>query len=255
MTLLESGPARTDRNYWLVVSVVFLAVAGYFVYDGAVGYRSQNAKKAHDKLALWTAAQPELGEQPGPEEVAAVRSQKITSREELHKLLGEPLKPREGTASAGIERFASIYGVATVPVDPSGRVRYEQADWQKWNWSKEEIRNQYFWAVIPGVAAVYFLIRAFRAARLRAVIDEEGMTYGGRRIALTDIVSIKDYNRKGWVDLYYRCGEQEKRLRIDNQKIAKFDEIVELLCQRKHCPNPVKEYAEARKSAPEEPAA
>lgn len=252
MILLESGAARTDRNWWLGVGLVFLVMGGYFIYDGAVGYRKQNAAKARERLSLWTAGQPELGETPGPEEYHLLRTRKVASRQELHELLGQPLAPREGAATAGVERFASVYGVITVPIDPSGRVRSELAEWQAWKWSKEEIRNQYYWGVIPCVLAVYFLIRAFRAGRLRAEIDEQGMTYGGVRIALADIASIRDYNKKGWVDLYYRRGGQEKRLRIDNQKIAKFDEIVELLCQQKKFPNPIKAYFEAQQGEDDE---
>jgi hypothetical protein len=256
MILLESGPARTDRYYWTVWGLVFLAAAAWFAYDGAVRYRAQNIEQARDRLSLFTAARPELGEKPGPEEYAALLKSRISSREELHKLLGQPLSVREGAASPDTERFASIYGLVTVRVDPAGRVRSEQAEWQNWKWSKEQIRNQYFWAIIPALAAIYVLIRAYRASRLRAEIDEEGMTYGGARIAFADIVSIRDYNRKGWVDLYYRRGDQEKRLRIDNQKIAKFGEIIGLLCERRNIPNPVKEYAEAQRAgAADEPPA
>ena len=78
------------------------------------------------------------------------------------------------------------------------------------------------------------------------------MTYGNERIAFADMVSLRDYNRKGWVDLYYRAGSQEKRLRIDNQKIAKFDEIIELICRKCGFENPVKAYHEAREASPQD---
>jgi hypothetical protein len=249
MILLESGPARVDRYYWAVVGLFFLGMVGYFFYDGAVGYRNQNIAEAQNELARVTTTPVALGERPDEEDFERVRDGKVATREEVHAILGQPLTPRPGVPSQGVEVFASVYGFATVPIDAMGRVRHGQAGWQwvSWHHDKKAMRDQFFWGIAALVPALYVLYRAFRAARLRATIDEEGMTYGRTRIAFADIVSIRDYNRKGWVDLYYRCGDKEIRLRIDNQKIAKFDEIVELLCERKGFPNPVKEYAEAQR--------
>ena len=101
MILLESGAARTDRNWWLGVGLVFLVMGGYFIYDGAVGYRKQNAAKARERLSLWTAGQPELGETPGPEEYNLLRTRKIASRQELYKLLGQPLARRRRDRRGG----------------------------------------------------------------------------------------------------------------------------------------------------------
>ena len=39
---LESGPAKTDRNWWIVFTLLAVGMAGYFVYDGAVGYLNDN---------------------------------------------------------------------------------------------------------------------------------------------------------------------------------------------------------------------
>jgi len=255
MTLLESGPAKTDRLYWLIVGIVFLGFAGYFVYDGAVGYRKKNIQEANRRLAVWTDVPVQLGEKPTEEDFKRAREARVTTRQQLHEFLGEPLPPKKGPAppAEDVERFASVYGLATVPVDRFGRVGSEQRwAWQKWYKSKEEIEHQFYWAIIPAVASLYFFYRCHRAWRLRAVIDDEGMTYGNERIAFADMVSLRDYNRKGWVDLYYRAGGQEKRLRIDNQKIAKFDEIIELICRKCGFENPVKAYHEAREASPQD---
>ncbi len=77
---------------------------------------------------------------------------------------------------------------------------------------------------------------------LRVVIDEEGMTYAAKRIPFEAMTALRDYNRKGWVDLYYRTDAGQKRLRLDNQKVAKFDEIAEVICQAKNFENPITAY-------------
>ena len=244
MTLLESGPAKTDRNYWLIVGVLFLAFAAYFAYDGAYGYRNANIRTARKDLARWTDAAPELGETPTEAEYKQLRNSSVTSPEEVYAVFGQPLPPKAGSPREGVERFASAYGMATVPID-AGQLRPDPRgwDWRSWGHSKDDIRGQFYWAAGTVVLSLYFFLRVFRAAKLRAVVDEEGMTYGGRRIAFDDMVSLRDYNRKGWVDLYYRAGGQEKKLRIDNQKIARFEEIAELICDQKGFENPLKTVA------------
>ncbi len=249
MTPFESGPARMDRNYWFVVGLGLLAFAGWFVYDGAVRYRNQNIEKAQDRLAMLTNTPVALGEVPTEADFQRVRAEKIATRDELYKILGQPLTLKKGVPSDGLQYFASVYGLASVPVDASGRVLQERSSawqWTSWGKTKAQMQEQYYWAILPVVGAAYVWLRAYRASKLRAVIDDDGMTYGGLPIPLADMVSLRDYNRKGWVDLYYRRGEQEKRLRIDNQKIARFDEIIDLLCQLKKFPNPVKAYFAAQ---------
>jgi hypothetical protein len=237
MTLLESGPAKFDRNYWLVVCVVFVAVAAYFFYDGAAGYRNKNIAAAERHLLSLVDGPVEFGEIPSKKDYEDMLAARPESVAEVHKLLGQPVQPRPGVAD-GAELFISAYGMATVPIR-NGRVDLAQSSWDAWGKSKEDIRDQYYWGLAVLIGAMYFLVRAVRAATLRATIDEEGLTYGGRRIVFADMKDLRDYNRKGWVDLYYQDGEREQRLRIDNQKIAKFEEIVALLCQRKGFDNPL----------------
>jgi hypothetical protein len=251
MTLLESGPAKFDRNYWIVVSIVFLAVAGYFVYDGAYGYAARNRARAEELLVRWTnlpegrderakALDRLLGPSPTEDDFKRLQASKPATREQIHKALGNPLPPKPGqTAPEPVERFVSLYGLATVPIDVQGRVDTANMVWQKWAHTRQEVTAQFFWAILPAAGCVYFLRRVYTAAKLRAVIDEEGLTYGAVRIPFAEMLSLRDYSPKGWVDLYYRAGDVEKRLRIDNQKIAKFNEIIEMLCRKKGFENPL----------------
>lgn len=254
MSLLESGPARFDRNYLLVIGIVCVALAGYFVYDGAYGYYQDNRQEAETELARWTTLSvDELGKSLTRQDFEQLRASSPTTRDQVRAALGEPLPPKDAAARPdNVERFASIYGMAVVPFTPTGRVSVRGMQWQPWGHSRDEIDTQYYWALVPGLIALYFFVRVYRAATLRAAIDEEGMTYGGRRIAFAEMVSLRDYNRKGWVDLYYRAGEREKRLRIDNQKIARFDEIAELICEKKGFANPIKAAEEERDTEEEE---
>ena len=249
MTLLESGPAKTDRLYWLVVGLVFSGYAGWSVYDGAIRYFEQNRQEAQKYVQQWTKLPVDFERSFTEADFERVRkSEEPPTLETIHQEFGLPLPPKQkAVGPPDVERFVSVYGMVTVPLERGERVSVHRMEWLKWHHSPDDIRVQYYMAVVVGAVALFLLYRAFKAARLCALIDEEGLTYGGRRIAFAEMVSLRDYNSKGWVDLYYRLGngDDEKKLRIDNQKIAKFDEIVELICEKKGFTNPV--------TTPEEP--
>jgi len=117
-------------------------------------------------------------------------------------------------------------------------------------------RKTYAYAILPdGALAEKRLFCSMGSDGM--TIDDEGMVYDGQRIAFADMVSLRDYSPKGWIDLYYRVGEREKRLRLDNEKVLRFDEIVDALCKAKGFRNEVREYAEekARQKAEEAAAA
>lgn len=241
MILLESGPARVDRTYWFVVTLVCIGFAGWFLWDGGAGYYNKNRKRAEQELPRFTTlSAQELGRSPTPEDFDLLKQLSQPTREQVHERLGRPLPPRDVAATKNnVEHFASLYGLATVRYDPDGRAIAGEMRWDNWAKSKDEIQQQFWWALIPGLMATWAIFKAYKAQTLRAVIDEQGLTYGGLRIPFAAMVSLRDYNRKGWVDLYYQADDREKRLRIDNQKIAKFNEIAEVICQKTGFTNPI----------------
>ena len=250
---LESGPARTDRNWWLLRTVVCLGIAFWFAYDGARGYQQKNREAAELKL---NAPEPfggrikfdDLGETPTKDTFEQVLKAKPTSSEQLNQRLGKP------TFVSGTDQyFISRYGYAKVTVK-DGRAALSPSDWVTWAKTKEEIDHQFYWALLWAVPGLYFLWRLIKAATLRVVIDDEGMTYGGQRILFADMVALRDYSSKGWIDLHHKSGAREKKLRLDNEKVLLFDDIVAAICQAKGFQNEVKEYAEkkAREEAEEQ---
>jgi len=259
--VLESGPAKAERNWQLLRTVLFLGFAAWFVYDGAVRWPAQNRREAEQQLA---APEPfggrlqyaDLGEPPTKQEYQRVVDAKPTKVEQVHELLGKPQYVRTEGAGRAVEFFVGQYGYVAVPVD-NGRVNAASIVFKPWKRDKSVVRQQYYWAIVPLIPGLYFLWRTYKAATLRVTIDDEGMVYDGQRIAFADMVSLRDYSPKGWIDLYYRVGEREKRLRLDNEKVLRFDEIVDALCKAKGFRNEVREYAEekARQKAEEAAAA
>jgi len=254
---LESGPASTDRNWHLARALIFVGFAGYFVYDGAIGYPKAIRSEAEAQLA----AEPfnkkisydALSDRAMNDVAAQLTKDSPRTRSEVIKSLGEPTLslPPESGSRARSEYYLTRYG--TVKFVTEGYRITEKPILKLWKgqmpngFDKAKVQQQFYWAIIPfalGLPFVYWLIRA---VTLRVVLDDEGMTYAGKRIPFADMVSLRDYSPKGWIDLYHREAGRERKLRLDNQKVQKFDEIVDAICQAKGFPTLVRESA-ARKA-------
>lgn len=246
MVLLHSGPAKTDSLWNLGFTLLCVGFIGWFLYDATGGYRNKNRAEAttlmrplYDKNEV---VPTEWGEYPLDPVKSAEALRKLPLRQisEVEAQLGAPAKlVKESVPGESMYYFVSDYGKVEVPVVNS-LVNVAGIKGNYWSHSAEAIREQYYWALIPLAVLIYILPKLIRSLTLRADIDDNGMTYGGKRIPFSAMVSLRDYSKKGWVDLYYRDGEQESKLRIDNQKIAKFNEIIDVLCAKTGFPDPIR---------------
>ncbi len=237
---LESGPAAYDRNYYIIFLVLCVALGGYFYYDYNAGYLKKNHEEARKMLLPLVGAQaiPEqLPAHPTGPEFKDLLTGNAKTPDAFRQKFGKPLASKSDDTGKTFDYYASRYGMGVV-VHQGGKVLTKESRWNTWFKSKDEIKFQLYCAFICFVVALYALYRVVKAATLKAVIDDEGMTYGNLRIPFTSMKRLCDYSPKGWVDLYYDAGGQQRKLRIDNQKIRKFDEIIDALCEATGFPDP-----------------
>ncbi len=247
---LESGPAKADRNWHILRAVLFLGFAVWFVIDGAIRWPAKNRAEAEKLLQVapfnGRVRFDDLAEHPDKEDFDTLQKSSPTRPEQVHEALGKPT-----LVDGNDQYFISRYGYAKVPVR-GGLVRAQDMVWRNWAKTKSEIRGQFYWAIIPTIPGLYFLWRMYKAITLRVVIDDEGMTYDKLRIPFAKVVALRDYNPKGWIDLYYETDNGQKKLRLDNEKIKLFDEVVDAICRVKGFSNEVKEYQSRQASQEEE---
>ncbi len=239
---LESGPAAGERNWQLLILVFFVGFGLYFLYDWKIGWPNANHKAALKKMPqkfedpslaeeeaerIWA----ELGETPTRADLQTLDTADVTSLRAIEERLGAPTRTGNGKAY-----FASRFGVLTVEAN-GDRVR--DKGWEKWARDRDEIEGQLYWSFLPFALALFPLRNLIQAVRLRVVLDDDGMNYAGERIPYSAIRSVRDYNKKGWVDVYYEKDGVEKKQRLDNQKVARFDEIVAAICEVKEFENPI----------------
>lgn len=238
---LESGAPRSSKTYWAAIIVVMLGVTAWFAYDWRSGYAKKNLKTAHKILMdlglLGESDAPELEAEFTNRDFRELVAAKPTSPSQVRSRFGEPFKVSSDTSGNAVEHYVSRYGMITV-VTTSGRIT--NISWTTWYKGKDEIDAQLFWACVPALAAFFAVFKMFRTMSLRVTLDDSGMTYGGLRISYADMTALTGYNAKGWVDLNHRAGGNEKKLRLDNQRVDKYKEIIRAICEKAEleCPLP-----------------
>ena len=247
---LESGPAKADRNWQILRAVLFIGFAVYFLYDGVIGYPRDTRAKAEEGLKSPNlfdghVKYEDLRDTPAKDEFESLQKSAPTTRKQVHDALGTPQVARVESSTSSTEYFISHYGYGSVRIE-NDRVNAANMSWHKWYKDKSEVRQQFYWAIVPLLPGLYFLWRLFKAVRLRVVVDDEGLIYDRRRIPFAAMVSLRDYNPKGWIDLHYTEGADEEKLRLDNEKVLLFDEVVDAICQAKGFENQVRHHAEKK---------
>lgn len=237
---LESGPATSDRNFFLLLTVLFLGYFGWCLYDGFYAWPQANlreARKELDRLGVQV-DKIQFDEQPIEPDFRMLKQSPPRSEAELTERLGEPDfdKFEEGQRSV---YFVSSYGMLKVPVATNGDIDASKASWQTWYKTKDQIGQQfYFLSPIVLALAAYVAFRAVQAMRLKVVIDDDGLHYGARFIPWKSMTALQDYKKKGLCTLVYRQNDQTRTLRLDSYKIAKFEQVVDVIVQGKGFEDP-----------------
>jgi hypothetical protein len=240
---VESGPAKWDYYRYLIMTLVFFGWWAYCYYDGTWGWVNKNRAEARKQLAPIVAGAREipeaLGSSPTSAEFESIRDARPEVAE-LHKRFGAPFHSTAGQSGETIDYYVSDYGMIKVTTKLN-RVKPGGLEWTLWYKPKSEIGQQHYWGlaglIVAAITGYYFV----RAARFRLVVDEKGLTCEGRFIPFESMTGFTNYSRKGWVDLNHGA---PKALRLDNQRLAKFDETIDAICEAKGFPDPRRELAE-----------
>lgn len=251
MRIATKSP-KGEIIYWLVVSLIPIGLGVYFIYDWSFGYEAQNRAQAQKDPIL--SSQPQLIEQamqrtaPTDRDYKDLMAQHPTDPGQIrqNQRIGPPLLTRNADSGELIEYYPSRYGMLTV-TSRAGRLADESIKWTDWKHTQAEIQAQLYWSIPCVVFLIWPLRRLILALTMRVELDDERLVYRGEVIRYGDMTDLRGYNPKGWIDLYYRKEGQPEpaMIRLDNQKISAFNEIVGAICEKNGYKNPLKEPEEA----------
>lgn len=251
----EAGTPRGSKLYLVVVTAVCLILSVYFFYHGGLthpwfnlswdaSYPQRNIDAALVQLTGIVPGRPTFGEHPQDEDYRALVAARPASRKEIEQRLGPPAHTASAADGTTTDYYVSLYGLIRV-TSSAERVVENGISWTPWGKSKSEMTVQIWCGIASGIIGLFFAYKSYRAARLRVLVDPTGLTYDGRRIEFASVRGLSGYNPKGWIDVEHERGGSVAKLRLDNQRVERFDDIVAAICAARGFPNPIKPRPDA----------
>jgi hypothetical protein len=227
-------------------------MGGWFAFDGWVGYPEKNRQEHIEALPLGERAKaadariyPSVTAESLAKAQDAVKKLDVASqRKALEELYGGPPSFED---DQGWYYFGPTYRVTAVLKD----AKPERAVGASTEKSSSEIQTQRWLAATLGVVAVILLFHLVRVWRTHVALDDRGLSLGRRGpIPWEDMKSLDTgrFLKKGWVDLLYQSNGADRRVRLDEYHLARFDEVIAAICAEKGFDDPVA-AEKAQKSA------
>jgi hypothetical protein len=240
---IESGPTG-ERKVRTLLMFLMVAVFGvWFGYDGWTGYPAANLQQHLDQLRTEEGVQVEsvpiypkvTAEMASPAREAIKKFDLAGQRAELERVFANP------PSYEGSEAWYYL-GPAHRIVFPLENGRLTKAISHESQHTALDILLQKVLAAILGVTGVYLAWHLTRVVRTRLVLDDEGIVYRGRgAVKWNDMRALRTeaFAKKGRLDLVYQGDGVARTMRLDEYHLARFDAVIDAICQRKGFENPL----------------
>lgn len=242
---IESGPTGERRVRTLLLFLMVAGFSGWFAYDGWKGYPRRNfeehltqipAEKRDDARAA-ARVYPTVTDRllPQAQEIVRKSLSQAARRSGLEALFGGP--PSWESPEVWYY-FGPAYRIAVSFKGGGGPVVTGHPTAK----GATDILLQKALAIGLAVVSIGVLVLLVGVFTTRAVLDDSGLTYRRKGVVRWEDMQALDSERfaaKGWVDLVYVKEGEQRRLRLDEYHLAKFDEIIDALCAKKGFINPL----------------
>jgi len=240
---IESGATRERKVRTLLMLVMLGVFSVWFAYDGLIGYPADNVDEHVQQLpadlresARGMPIYPAVTAQSVPKAKEALgkigRDKQLAALEELY---GGPPSFQMPDA---YYYFGPTCGIKAVCEGS----QISQIISRATDHTDTDIFYQKLIGLVLGVLTVYRLWVWVGVLRTRLVLDDRGLSYNGKGpIPWDDMRLLKtdDFQKKGWVDLLYDDDGAQKRLRLDEYHVAKFEDVIDVICAKKAFENPL----------------
>ncbi|MCL2329881.1 MAG: hypothetical protein FWC56_01095 [Phycisphaerae bacterium] len=254
---IVSGTTTEHRVRLGLFLIMCLFFAAYFGYDGYHGYAAKNLEWAkYNVLKLDPNIRQEQKDQvqTNPKvlihAIATLQQQAsqgtVVTENEIQALLGKPALIMPVPAQEGSGQNWWYVGPAAAGklhmVDGKLQSPPNASEWKAPNKSEGDILLQQRIAIGLGLLSIGVAIHYIRIMTMKTVLDESGLQAKGHQVAWEEMTGLdtSEYRKKGWLDVLYRHDGDEDQVRLDNYHIARFDDIVKTICERKGFENPIR---------------
>jgi hypothetical protein len=219
------------------------AFGAWFAYDGWITYPHRNVEAARQAFPQSVEAEPVANPAVTEESAKALQPGpgKKVLLADLRKQWGEPAylgsASGSGASTEQVAYFVGSYGFVRVSLEGETATK---VDWHDGPKVASDIGVQRLLGIGLGGAALIPLVLLLLQMAGKYVLDDQGLVLPQvGRIAYDQMTSIdtKEFNTKGLVQLQYRDARgQAATAVLDEEKIARFEEIVAGLCEKKNWP-------------------
>lgn len=255
---IESGVNRRALMRQGMFVTLLLIFAGWFGYDGWIGYPRANMQQAKQSFPVVPEGDIPVNAGVTEESFKAANAKLkdgLVTLADLEHNWGEPAY--KGTAQDGTKGDKSAFFVGTygwVKVALVGNAA-DSMEWVAAPKDPSAVLVQKLLAAILAVIAMIPLGILLGYTSGKYVLDDEGLTLpGGRPIKYPQMTAIDfaDLRRRGIVRLTYQNEKGESATAVlDEEKMEKFDDIVLTLCETKGWQEQLEEAA-AQQAEPNE---
>ena len=234
------SPSTNARILRSVITAGVVTVFGvWFLYDGYVGYPRENIVKAIESLNPVPDELPRIDAgvtKKLAEELAGELLERRLPREFVYERLGQPAWLNEAGDDARYFGPGGMLGIS-FKGDAVEDLFFNPG-------VKDEI--ELMWQKILGSGmlpiGIILILQALRVLTMKFVIDDNGLTLGGRRTIPFDAMTGLDADklrRRGYIDLQYSVNGQSKQARLDDYVIRDHRAIITEICARRGFQNPL----------------
>ncbi len=238
---IVSGLGKGTMSRLGFMFLLLTAFAVWFGYDGWVGYPRKNleaALQSFPRPGLPTPIANPAVTEGSAKAVQAAADKKVTL-DDLRKQWGEPayLGPSAkaaGPSTSQVAFFVGTYGWAEVALD--GQTA-SKAEWRSGPKVASDIGVQKLLGLGLAGGALIPLVLLLVQMSTRYRLDDEGLVLPKHgRITYDRMTSadFKDFDSKGIVRVHYRdTAGSDRTAVLDEEQIARFEDIVAALCEKK----------------------
>ncbi len=225
------SPQTTDRIVrTLLRALLFAGFAGFFAYDGFIGYPQDNLEKAAEKLDPIPDELPPMSDTltvAQCDEITKDAKENRRTRSNIVEKIGEP-----GWTSPRGDEMVYFAKSGTFTINLRGDLVIG-ASYKKGVHDANSLVTQKVIAIVLTPIALWQLIEFLLALTGRTVITDRELKLRGRKpIPLSDIshIDVALWDKKGIVELTYTDNGQDQKVKIDDYRIRDFRPLMDKIC-------------------------
>ncbi|MGB0716460.1 MAG: hypothetical protein ACPGXK_11310 [Phycisphaerae bacterium] len=229
---IQSGTSNERIARSLAIFALAAGFAGYFFYDGFIGYPQNNVRTVFERVLGSEVPDPLPSASTGVNRAAAQNISEGMPLADVEARLG-----KDFTEKSNQRIYFGEGGYVEVNLSASA---VKTASWVEGpEHSPVDIMTQKALGAGLSLVALYLLVKLIRVATTRGSVSPNGLQLAGRPvIPFNNIEDIKKGPHGDDYDIHIRDGENTSVVRVERYVYARLPEMIGAICEQTGINNP-----------------